>query len=128
MNIHRIRLRGFWESTPLPDGRTRHTRHFGRPRLPTGQEIIRIVCAGVNPVTVHLNGSPIAEGVFSVDVTERLQPRNTLMLDTIAPTMDEQVSLEIHSPAETVTTGSADTNPDSTTDRPRFYDRLNDGF
>jgi redox-sensitive bicupin YhaK (pirin superfamily) len=40
MTPHRIRLRGFWTVTPLPDGRVRHARRFGRPtRIDAGDGI-----------------------------------------------------------------------------------------
>lgn len=98
VSIHRIRLRGFWESTPLPDGRTRHVRHFGRPRLPDGRETVWIVRAGADPVTIHLNGAILTEDGTAVEVTALLQSRNTLTLDVARTELGEQVCLEIRPP------------------------------
>lgn len=83
MAAHRIRLRGFWEATPLADGRTRHVRRFGKPRTLDPGETAWVV-GDTGPATVFLNGEEIGRveaGPFAFEVTARLQTRNELAID-----------------------------------------------
>lgn len=119
VSIHRIRLRGFWESAPLPDGGTRQTRPFGQPRLPTGQESVWIVWSGRNPITIHLNGTLLGEGITAVEVTNLLRVRNTLALDTVLtatePEIGELVCLELRTSPDLIGKEGRMTSPDSQT-------------
>jgi uncharacterized protein (DUF2249 family) len=85
MPVHRIRLRGFWEATPLADGRTRHVRRFGKPRtLDPGETAWVVGDANPGPVVVFLNGEEIGRaeaGPFAFEVTARLQARNELAIE-----------------------------------------------
>ena len=86
---HCIRLHGFWEVTPLPDGRVRHRRRFGRPRTADPAETVWIACDGVpGPAEVLVNGAPLGRvepgQPFAFDVTPRLNLRNELTLDVSA--------------------------------------------
>jgi hypothetical protein len=87
---HRIRLRGYWTVTALPDGRTRHTRHFGEPRTPPG-ETVWVVGELTGPARVSVNGDPLGEpaGAFAFEVTGRLRPRNELAIETAEKTLGE---------------------------------------
>ena len=83
MPVHRIRLRGFWEATPLADGRTRHVRRFGKPRTLDPGETAWVV-GDAGPAAVFLNGEEVGRveaGPFAFEVTERLQPRNELAIE-----------------------------------------------
>ena len=83
MPTHRIRLRGFWEATPLADGRTRHVRRFGKPRTLDPGETAWVV-GDAGPATVFLNGEEIGYadvGPFAFEVTSRLQTRNELAIE-----------------------------------------------
>jgi hypothetical protein len=107
--VHRIRLRGPWQATPLDAecppptrmqvpcswrdagwigfaGRARHERLFGWPPL-TGDERVWLVVDGITGSgQVRLNGrelGPIA-GAFRCDVTEMLQERNGIEIDVAA--------------------------------------------
>lgn len=79
---HRMTLRPPWEQEPLPDGRTRHRRRFGRPRTLGENETVWLV--GEASGEVRLNGEPLGacDGRFAFDVTNRLNPRNELAIDT----------------------------------------------
>lgn len=87
--MHVIRLRGFWESTPTGEGRFRHLRRFGRPRVSDPDERIRL--AGV-PGDVWLNGEPLGS---DLDVTTLLLPRNEVVIATDDAAPPEDVRLEI---------------------------------
>ncbi|HET6576468.1 MAG TPA: hypothetical protein VFG68_22905 [Fimbriiglobus sp.] len=83
MPVHRIRLRGFWEATPLADGRTRHVRRFGKPRTLDPGETAWVV-GDAGPATVYLNGEMIGQSEaapFAFEVTARLQTRNELAIE-----------------------------------------------
>ena len=86
---HRIRLHGFWEVTPLPDGRVRHRRRFGRPRIAGPAETVWVAGDPVpGAAEVSLNDEPLGRvepgQPFAFDVTSRLNPRNDLTLDVSA--------------------------------------------
>lgn len=85
--VHRIRLRGFWEVTPLPDGRVRHVRRFGRPRTLDTDESLWVVC---DAATVTVNGHSVEPRDGAFNVTELLQPRNDLAIET-----DKERELEV---------------------------------
>ena len=97
---HTIRLRGFWESAT--DGpRTTHTRRFGRPRTLAPGERVWLVCPSPpGPVEVSINGRVVSEaaGPVAVDVTDHLQPRNTVQLAAESAGSVGEVWLEIHRP------------------------------
>lgn len=80
---HRMTLRPPWEAEPLPDGRTRHRRRFGRPRLSAG-ETVWLVGIVADVAEVWLNGVTLGAGIgeFALDVTADLLPRNELCIDT----------------------------------------------
>jgi hypothetical protein len=96
MATHRIRLRVFWEATPLADGRTRHVRRFGKPRtLDPGETAW--VAGDTGPAVVFLNGEEIGRadaGPFAFEVTARLQERNELAIEGALG----EVALEIRGP------------------------------
>ena len=74
-STHRIRLRGFWEATPLTDGRTRHVRRFGRPRTLDPGETAWVV-GDAGPAAVFLNGEEVGRaeaGPFAFEAL--LRPR-----------------------------------------------------
>jgi hypothetical protein len=101
MSTHRIRLRGFWETTPLDGGRTRHVRRFGRPRTLDAGETAWVACDAVpGPAVVYLNGELIGlaeTGPFAFEVTLRLGQRNELAVETTDGPLGE-VALEIRGP------------------------------
>ncbi len=98
MPEHRIRLRGFWTATPLPDGRTRHTRHFGEPRTSQG-ETVWVVGEPTGPAQVSVNGQLLGStsGPFALEVTGRLRPRNELAIETAEKDLGE-VGIAIRTP------------------------------
>lgn len=95
--VHCIRLRGFWTTSTLPDGRTCHRRRFGRPTVSDPREQVWLVIDELpQPVTVQLNDLTIAEGItISVDVTERLNFRNELAIDSLSQETPDGVRIEI---------------------------------
>lgn len=100
MPPHRIRLRGFWTASPLPDGRTRHARPFGAPRPGDLGETVWVVGESLpGPVSVALNGTVLGEAAngFAFDVTGTLQPRNELVVETPSADPPETVAVEIRS-------------------------------
>ena len=81
---HRMTLRPPWEAAPLPDGRTRHRRRFGRPRTLSEGETVWLVGEGMPAVVeVWLNGERLGEGEvsFAFEVTAKLLPRNEVWID-----------------------------------------------
>ena len=104
MPPHRIRLRGFWTVTPLADGGFAHRRSFGRPQMSDPSERAWLVCDTLpGPATITMNGEPLGSadsGTAAFDVTERLLPRNELVITLTGPgvidTLDN-VALEMRS-------------------------------
>jgi hypothetical protein len=96
--VHRIRLRGFWEATSLPDERERYRRAFGRPRTLDPDERAWLVCDRVpGPATVTVNGTPVGSvdvaGPLSFDVTQLLLLRNEVAIETTGE--PAEVAMEI---------------------------------
>lgn len=82
---HVIRLRGFWTAEPLPDGRTRHTRRFGRPGHLSAGETVYVTAdlpAGAR-VTVNgvVVGETVASGPAAFQVSGELLARNELAVE-----------------------------------------------
>lgn len=95
---HRIRLTGFWQELESSDGRVRLCRSFGRPRSLDPDERVWLVCEpSVEPNVVTVNGQKIIGQLTEVGsefaITEVLQPRNQVILDT--RTKNPTVVLEI---------------------------------
>ncbi len=78
MKLHTIRLGEPWERTPLPDGRTRFRRRFGRPRTLDVTERLWLVCD--RPVSAAVNAAQLGVGE-RFDLTAHLQPRNELVIE-----------------------------------------------
>jgi hypothetical protein len=94
-DIHRIRLRDPWERKPLPDGRTRFTRRFGRPTN-LGAASVRLILEGrTTPAEIWLNGERLGEldGDGAFEVTGRLAERNEMEVRTPGEVGD--VALEV---------------------------------
>jgi hypothetical protein len=100
MSTHTIRLRGAWAAAGA-GGRVRHARRFGGPRLPDPAERVWLVCAGLpGPADVLLNGEPVGDaagGRFEADVTDRLRPRNELVIELTSAEPPGDVALEVRS-------------------------------
>lgn len=79
MTPHRIRLAGFWVSTPTADGRVEYTRSFGQPRTLGAGESLWVVTA--TPGEVSVNGVAMGSG-GEVMVGVELLPRNRLTIVT----------------------------------------------
>ena len=94
---HRIRLGPPWEVTTLDDGRTRHARRFGKPRLADPKETSWLVVeslpeqseAFVNEVPFKVNAP------FAVEITQVLNVRNEVVFLTPANAALGAVALEI---------------------------------
>ena len=98
--IHTIRLRGFWDVTPLPNGRTQHRRRFGKPRTLDATESLWLVCPHpLDSATVFLNGEPVGTSTqlepLAVDLTAKLQPRNEVAIEFNGDSELNDVVLEI---------------------------------
>ena len=94
--MHRIRLGPPWEVAPHGDGRTRHARRFGRPRTHDTAECVWIVAELPDGSEVSLNGDTLeAEAKFAADVTDRLLPRNELVIVVPNDAAPAGVALEI---------------------------------
>jgi hypothetical protein len=96
---HVIRLRGAWE-TAVSGEIVRHTRNFGSPGSLRAGERVWLICRLIpGPTEVFVNGQSLgsiqAEGDFSADVTDRLLPRNRLLLEVQSPGPIGEVALEI---------------------------------
>jgi hypothetical protein len=96
---HTIRLHGFWDTIPEGQG-YRHSRPFGRPRTLDAGERVWLVCPALSgTVEARLNGASVGRtegpGVFAVDITDSLQPRNRVefVTSTVEPPGD--IALEI---------------------------------
>ena len=109
--MHVIRLRGPWEYQWLPagaagriwlpcdwrqeladgTGRVRLSRHFHSPLgLDEDETVWLVVCDGNPLAEAALNGLPLARFAGSIrdariDITDRLELRNLLTIDTPAP-------------------------------------------
>lgn len=92
---HHIRLRGFWKASELPDGRTRHTRHFGEPRTSPGEKVW-VIGEVVGTARVFVNGQLLGESAekFAFEVTGQLSPRNELSIESAGKSIGE-VGIEI---------------------------------
>jgi hypothetical protein len=116
MSAHPIRLRGFWQPSPTPDGGVRFCRKFGRPRLTDPRERVWLICEDCpESAVLSLNGTVIgrvtAAQRLAVEVTKTLAERNELCL-AFAPLCGEtllltepgqnpgQILLEIYPPGE----------------------------
>lgn len=83
--VHRIRLRGGWAVTELPDdGVKRFARRFGSPRELDPTETVWLTADLPDPATVTVNGIAFvpATGRFEAEITKLLQPRNEIWIDT----------------------------------------------
>ena len=97
--MHTIRLGPPWEVTPVA-GATQHSRKFGRPRTLDANERLWIVCAHLPPaarvlVNSQLVGMVSTAGPFAADITELLQPRNTVVLLVESADALGEVALEV---------------------------------
>lgn len=102
--MHTIRLRGGWTSTPA-GAAVRHTRPFGRPRTLDPGERLWLVCAWLpGPAEVFVNGGCVGRGQtagpFAADITDRLQPRNTVEFVVAGTGSPGEVALEIRGPGD----------------------------
>ena len=98
--IHTIRLHGFWDVTPLPNGRTQHRRRFGKPRTLDTNESLCLVCPHMlESATVILNGESVSTSSqlepLAVNLTANLQPRNEVILEMAGDGELSDVVLEI---------------------------------
>jgi hypothetical protein len=96
---HIIRLRGAWECTSSA-GITSHSRNFGRPRTLEANERVWLICRSVpGPADVFLNAEKVGEnretGSLAIDITQRLQPRNTIRFEVAADEPLGEVVIEI---------------------------------
>lgn len=98
---HAIRLRSAWTATPLPDGRTRLARRFGRPTAPAGETVWLCGDAAPGDGTAAVNGEALghlaAGRPFAFDVTRLLGVRNEIRLDVTAADPPADVRLEVRS-------------------------------
>ena len=95
--VHRVRLRGGWVASALPDGGTRHARRFGAPRALDPTETVVLTCDDLpSAATVTVNGTAlgVAEGGFAFDITTRLLPRNEVWIDTATDAPPGEVAVE----------------------------------
>ncbi len=97
--LHRIRLGPPWEITPL-DGRSLHTRRFGRPRTLDPDERVWLVCLSPSKAEISVNGEPVGTAadngtIFSADITNLLKHRNELRITAISTEPLAGVALEI---------------------------------
>ncbi len=99
---YRIRLNGFWTATALPDGRTRCTRRFGRPRTLDDDESVWLTAATVPaPAVVAVNGHVLGAThkprPFAFEIASPLEPRNAVTIDVRGPpeVVFHDVALEI---------------------------------
>lgn len=84
---HRMTLRPPWEVEPLPDGRTRYRRRFGRPRTLGVGETVWLVGETQGGGEVWLNGERLGESErsFAFDVTGKLNVRNEVDITATGP-------------------------------------------
>jgi len=94
--MHRIKLGPPWEIAPEGEGRTRHSRRFGKPRTHDPAERVWIVAELPEGSDVTLNGDTLeATANFAADVTDRLRPRNELVILVPNDAAPAGVALEI---------------------------------
>lgn len=98
--VHRIRLGPPWEVVPLPDGRVRHVRRFGRPRTLDANERLWLATERIPGAAVYtLNGRPLGErpagGGWVFDITPLVQPRNELVIEVASAEPLGSVGLEV---------------------------------
>jgi hypothetical protein len=99
MPTHRIRLGPPWEVTSAGD-HTRHARKFGRPRILDANERVWVVCDLVpGPATLTVNGQQVAATdagqPVAADITQLLNPRNELVIETASAGPLGEVALEV---------------------------------
>ena len=96
--MHRIRLGPPW-TTSLGGAGTRHARKFGRPRTLDSGDRVWLVCDALpTPAKVAVNGQPLGtatESRFEADITELLNPRNEVVIETATDAALGDVALEI---------------------------------
>ena len=92
---HRMTLRPPWEVEPLPDGRTRYRRRFGRPRTLDASETVWLVGETPSGAEVWVNGQRLGESErsFAFDVTDKLNVRNEVSVTATGPI--GQVAVEV---------------------------------
>ncbi len=100
MSAHVIRLRGHWKRDELPDGRVRHSRHFGRPRTLDANETAWLVgTSSPGDGSLLLNdqfvGTVTGGEPFAFDVTRSLLPRNLVAIEVNAGETVGDAALEI---------------------------------
>jgi hypothetical protein len=109
---HRIRLRGPWQSSSSPDGRTIHSRHFGKPTQLDSWETVWLIVDGLQvPVEILLNQEPLLSTTdtrIEIDITERLQLRNRLEIVLDSKELIGEVMLEIR---QNLTSGMQNLTP-----------------
>jgi len=94
---HRIRLRGPWQSEPLPPG-LRRVRRFGYPgRIDSDERVWLTISGVVGRIEVSLNGQPLGthngSTSFEYDVTTLLRVRNELVM--LVEEVGGDVALEV---------------------------------
>jgi hypothetical protein len=105
--MHVIRLRTAWDLSPEDhtdsnesNGRSCFQRSFGKPTN-LGGEQVRLVIKPPSEGDVRLNGSLLPavaateKTTAAWDVTQLLNVRNSLSIETNSPTFDHEVWLEI---------------------------------
>jgi hypothetical protein len=96
---HRIRLRGPWQSEPLPRG-VRRSRRFGYPGRIDADERVWLTFNGVGGrAAVSLNGQLLGshEGTapFEYEVTALLRVRNELVMEVEGAEASADVAMEV---------------------------------
>lgn len=98
---HIIHLRSAWETTASADS-TQHKRRFGRPLRLKADERVWLVCERVPGaaevfVNEQLVGRTSASGPFSVDITDLLSNRNSVLIQAESSDALGAVAIEIRS-------------------------------
>ncbi len=99
--MHTIRLGSPWERT-TQEGRTRHSRNFGRPRTLDSDERLWLVCEHIpESAEVAVNDEVVgrlpAAGPFAADITTQLRSRNTVVIEVTGNDSLGAVVLEVRS-------------------------------
>ncbi len=92
----RIEMPSDWSQLLGADfrGRARHLRRFGRPTgLDSGQRVWLVCDGATDAATIALNGAPLGAILgpnlpARFDITERLLPRNELVIDVEFPSAE----------------------------------------